>query len=205
VPVAVRRVVKAIAALLLGCSAALLVACGGDSKLIPGDEASTLRDTLASVESACARGQVDEARASAAKFQGDVDSLATRSVDRRLLAKLRDGAGRLQRLVDETCQNASQTPTQTETQPAPPVTTTPTTTQQTTTTAPTDTGTTTTPPSDGGTTTPGDGGGTTPPSDGGGGTTPPGGSPNDGSNGDGANQGTPGGALAPGQGGAGNP
>lgn len=218
-PVALRRLLAPVLAVLLGIAAALLVACGDSNGLIPGDEASRLRDALAGVESACANGQLARAQASARRFEQRVAQLRAAGVDRRLVANLRDGAQRLREVVDDQCDTVTETvPTTTETVP-PPVDTTPqepvapdTTTAPPPTTAPDQGG--GTPPAGGGRTTPpsgGDGGGTTPPSDGGrqqpqgpsqqqpGGGAPV--QPGDGSSEPNVNRGTPGGVLAPGQGG----
>mgnify|MGYP001268819411 FL=1 len=191
---------------------AALVACGDSDGLIPGDEASSLRDALDGVEAACANGQLARAEASALRFQRRVEQLRAAGVDDRLVANLRQGAQRLREVVAD-CDTVTETvPTTTETVPPPVDTTpqepvTPTATTPPPTTTPDQGG--TTPPAGGGRTTPpaggGGGGGTTPPSGGGQQPSQPGGDtpvqPGDGSSQPNVNRGTPGGALAPGQGG----
>jgi hypothetical protein len=210
VPFAVRRLVTALALALLGIAAAVLVACGDSNGLIPGDEASSLRNALDGVQSACANGQLARAEASAARFERNVAQLTAADVDRRLIRTLRDGADRLQQVVARECATVTETietqteaiePATTPTATTPPPVTTPTQTP----TTPGD-GTPTTPSDQGDGTTPSDGGGATPPSDDGGGAAPPDGgqSPSDqgaSPNTPDVNRGTPGGALAPGQGG----
>jgi len=198
---AVSRFSKAIVIGVLGCAAAVFVACGDTNGLLPGDRASSLGSALDGVSSACARGNVGDAEAAAARVRRQVEGLAATDVDRRLLRNLRQGADTIAQLVPETCTAVTETvPTITEQQTTPvtPETNQPTTPETPTTTPTTpDTGggTTTTPDTGGGTTTPDTGGGTP---DTGGGTPDTGGdtqTPD-------ANQGNPGGALAPGQGGS---
>ncbi|MBB4664507.1 hypothetical protein [Conexibacter arvalis] len=204
---ALSRFSKAIVIGVLGCAAAILVACGDSNGLLPGDRASSLDSALDGVSAACARGSVDDAEAAVARVQRQVDGLSSEDVDPRLIRNLRDGVGTIEELIPDSCEEVSTTvETQTEVV-TPPVDTTPQqeTPPQTTSTTPSDGGGTTTTPPDtgGGTTTPPDtGGGTTPP-DSGGGATPPdsGGGTAPGSDVPDVNQGTPGGALAPGQGG----
>lgn len=204
---AVSRFSKAIVIGVLGCAAAVLVACGDSNGLLPGDRASSLDSALDGISAACARGQVGDAQAAVASVQRQVDGLAADQVDPRLIRYLQAGVATVEELIPESCTNVTETqPTITEVVP-PPVDTTPETVPETTpseTTTTPDTGGGTTPPdTGGGTTTPPDTGGTTPPDTGGGtepdtgGTTPP-----DTGGGDaGANEGNPGGAGLPGEGG----
>lgn len=198
---ALRRFSKAIVIGALGCAAAFLVACGDRTGLLPSDQASSLSGALDRVAAACSNGEVDGAANAAAQFRQEVDGLSPGTVDRRLIANLRDGASTLEQLIADTCTVQETVPTETTTQPAPPPTT-PTTPPTTPTTPPT---TPTTPPTT--PTTPDTGGGATTPPDTGGSTTPPdtGGSTGGGSGADHSqpdvNPGNPGGALAPGQGG----
>jgi hypothetical protein len=196
------RFSKAIVIGVLGCAAAVFVACGDTNGLLSGDRASSLDNALDGVSSACARGNVGDAESAAARVQRQVEGLAATDVDRRLLRNLRQGADTIAQLVPETCTAVTETmPTITEQQTPVTPETTPSTTPETPTTTPTtpDTGggTTTTPDTGGGTTTPPDTGGGTPDT-GGGGTPDTGG----GTQTPDANQGNPGGALAPGQGGS---
>lgn len=200
---AVSRFSKAIVFGVLGCAAAVLVACGDRNGLLPGDQASSLSSALDGVAAACSRGQVDAASDAAAQFQQRVDRLSARTVDRQLIANLRQGASTLEQLVSDTCTEVQETIRTETTQTPPPVTapTTPSTTPTTPSTTPT-----TPPDTGGGTTTPPDtGGGTTTPPDTGGGTTTPetgGGATDDQQVQPDVNEGNPGGALAPGQGGS---
>lgn len=204
---AVSRASKAILIGVLGCAAAILVACGDSNGLLPGDQASKLSSALDGVSAACQGGDVTRAQAAAARFGDDVAGLSAATVDRRLIRGLRQGAATLEQLVAEcdretipttvvtTPDTTPTTPpatTPAETVPVEPPVTTPTTPPETTPTTPPDTG----------------GGTTTPPDDTGGGTVPP----DTGDTGGGddgtadpsqpdVNQGNPGGALAPGQGG----
>ncbi|MDW5593114.1 hypothetical protein VSS74_02110 [Conexibacter stalactiti] len=192
---------------VLGCAAAIFVACGDSNGLLPGDQANKLSTALDGVSAACQGGDVTRAQAAAARFGDEVAGLSAASVDRRLIRGLRQGASTLEELVvecdqetipttvvttPETTPTTPATTTPAETTPVEPPVTTPTTPPETTPTTPPDTG--------GGTTTPPDtGGGTTPP-DTGGETPPDTGDTGDPSQPD-VNQGNPGGALAPGQGG----
>jgi hypothetical protein len=177
-----RFALKALPLGMLGCAAALLVACGDRSGLLSGSQAGSLQDALAAVQSACSGGEPARAEIAAQSFADRVNALPAGSVDRRLIANLQQGGATLQSLVARTCTGT--TPTATTTTPT--TTTATTTTATTTTTAPTPTTPTTTTPTTTTPTTPVPGGG----GDGGG----PGG---DEGNGGGAG-GNPGGA-APGQ------
>ncbi|ADB52935.1 hypothetical protein [Conexibacter woesei] len=201
---AVSRFSKAIVIGVLGCAAAVLVACGDRNGLLPGDQASSLSSALDGVAAACSRGQVDAALDAAGQFQQRVDGLSARTVDRQLIRNLRQGASTLEQLVSDTCTEVQETiPTETIPKPSPETTPTPSTTPTTPTTPQT-----TPPDTGGGTTTPPDttgGGTTTPPDTGGdGGTTPDtgGGATDDQQVQPDVNEGNPGGALAPGQGGS---
>ena len=200
------RFSKAIVIGVLGCAAAILVACGDSNGLLTGDRASSLDSALDGVQAACARGLTDDAQAAVAKVRREVDGLSADGVDRRLVRQLRAGADTIAELIPQSCETVTDTiETQTEVVPSPeqtttsPPATTPTT-PSTTPTTPSDGGGATTPPeSDGGATTP-DGGET--PDTGGGGTPPSDTGDGSGEQPPDANQGNPGGALAPGQGGS---
>jgi hypothetical protein len=178
-----RFALKVVPLAVLGCAAALLVACGDRSGLLSSSQSASLQDSLSTVQSACADGNAARAQIAAQGFADRVDALSSGAVDRRLLRNLEDGASTLRSLVSRTCTGTtSTTPATTAT-----TTTTPTTTTVTTTTTPTSTTTTPTTPTTTTTPTP-----PTTPSDNGGGT--PGGS-------DGEGNGVPGnpGGAAPGQ------
>jgi len=207
---AVSRFSKAIVIGVLGCAAAVLVACGDSNGLLPGDRASSLDSALDGVSAACARGLPDRAQAAVLRVQRQVDELGADGVDPRLIRHLQEGVATVEELIPQTCTAVTETQeTITEVVP-PPVETTPETTPPETTPSETPT----TPDTGGGTAPPDTGGGTTtPPDTSGGGTTPDtggstpdtGGSTPDTGSGtetpDGANQGNPGGAGLPGEGG----
>lgn len=203
---AVSRASKAISIGVLGCAAAILVACGDSNGLLPGDQASQLSSALDGVSAACAGGDVTRAQAAAARFGDDVANLSAATVDRRLIRGLREGAATLEQLVAECDQETIATTVETTPETSPPATT-PTTPVETVPVAPPAT-TPTTPPATTPTTPPDTGGGTTTPPDTGGGTPPDTGG-DTGDSGGGTvdpsqpdvNDGNPGGALAPGQGG----
>lgn len=186
-----RFALKVVPLALLGCAAALLVACGDRNGLVSGSEASSLQEALAAAQIACASGDEAGAELAAQRFAERVDALP-QTVDRRLVANLQQGAATLATLATAGCTDTSSTPT---TPTTITTTTTPTTTTEPTTpttpttpiepTTPTIPPTTPTPP-------------TVPPDDGSGngGGTPGGGNPPPGP------AGNPGGA-APGQGGDG--
>jgi hypothetical protein len=163
-----RFAMKALPLGALGCAAALLVSCGNGNGLLSGGQASSLQDALASVQSACAGGQVARAAIAAQSFSDRVAALPAGQVDQRLVASLRRGAARLESLVPGTCTGTASTVTTPTTTTAPTTvttttttTTTPTTTTVTTPTTPTTPTTTTPTPPDNGGGTPGggDGGG----------------------------------------------
>jgi hypothetical protein len=158
-----RFALKVIPIGVLGCAAALLVACGNRNGLLSGGDASNLQNALASAQSACANGQIDRAALAAQRFSDRVDGLSPRSVDRRLIANLQQGARTLEQLVAQTCtQTTATTPTTPTTTAMPTTATTPTATTPTaptTSTAPTTTTPTTPTTSTGGGTPPGQSGG----------------------------------------------
>ena len=134
-----RTALKVVPLALLGVAAALLVACGDRSGLLSGDQAGSLQDALAAAQSACADGQEPRAELAAQRFAERVEALPPGSVDRRLIANLREGAATLASLVPQTCTSTTDTTTT-------PTTVTTTTTPTTTTTTPTEPTTPTTPP-----------------------------------------------------------
>jgi hypothetical protein len=194
---------KAIVVGVLGCVAAVLVACGDTNGLLPGDQANKLSSALDGVSAACQGGDVARAQAAAAQFRTDVDRLRRSNVDTTLIRGLNQGAATLEQLIDTTCTEET-IPTQTTVEPPPD--TTPVPPPETTPTTPPPETTPTTPPQTTPTTPPDTGGGTptTPPDTGGG--APPetpadGGDTGDGQTPPDANEGNPGGAVAPGAGG----
>ncbi len=71
---AVSSAPKAIVIGVLGCAAAILVACGDRNGLLPGDQASKLSSALDGVSAACQAGDVARAQSAAARFNADVCS-----------------------------------------------------------------------------------------------------------------------------------
>jgi hypothetical protein len=128
-------------AAVLGVTSAALVACGssgGDrSDLIPQRSASRLKSALSDVESAVDQGNCDAAERAVARARGVLVNLP-RSVDDRLVARLRDGLDNLQQIAPDECGRQDTTSTETTTQTTTPTDTTPTDTTPTDTT-PTDT------------------------------------------------------------------
>jgi hypothetical protein len=131
-------------AFLLGVAAAILVACGGGSnkKLLPQVSADRLKNDLADIRKALDEQDCSGAGSALADFRRDLERVPP-TVDRRLRARLRDGADKVQARIPNDCQ--AEPTTSTETVP----TTTTTAPTETTTTPPTETNTTptnTTPP-----------------------------------------------------------
>jgi hypothetical protein len=163
-----RLALKLVPLAVLGCAAALLVACGDRNGLLSGSEAGSLEEALASAQSACAGGDLPGAELAAQRFSDRVSALPPGTVDPELIENLQQGAETLAQLASDTCTATTGTTTPTvttttvpTTTTAPTVTTTPTTpTEPTTPTTPTEPPVTpTTPPDDGGATDPGNGGG----------------------------------------------
>jgi hypothetical protein len=126
---------------LLGVAAAILVACGGGSnkKLLPQVSADRLKNDLADIRQALDAQDCSGASSALADLRRDLERVPP-TVDRRLRARLRDGADKVQARIPDDCQAEPTTSTETV-----PTTTTTAPTDTTTTTAPTDTS--TTPPS----------------------------------------------------------
>lgn len=191
-----RFAVTAISAGVLGLAAALLVACGNGNGLLSSDEAGSLGNALAGVESACASGQLDAAERHAQQFRDEVSALSP-DVDARLTRNLARGASTLEELVPQTCTAATETlqtestPATTPTEPETPTTAPP---PETTTTPVEPPATTPTEPPSGTEPPPSNGGGETPPDNGGGTSGSSGGSGTPGSSGNQGNQGGQGGS-----------
>jgi hypothetical protein len=145
-----RAAVKVVPLAVLGCAAALLVACGDRNGLLSGSDSSGLQDALAAARSACLAGQDARAELAAERFADRVAALPPGSVDRRLIANLQQGAVTLEALVAQTCNATTDTTPPTVTTTTTPTTvtttTTPTTTAPTTPTTPTEPPTTPTSP-----------------------------------------------------------
>ena len=132
------RVLPSLAALILGASTALLVACGGDGR-IPASNASSLTSALNQISSDYRAGRCSAAQRAVIKAQNEVVALPD-SVDASLRQRLQSGIQNLAKQVPARCSQA-----QTQTQQTQPDTT-------ATNTTPTDTGTTDTGTTDTGTT-----------------------------------------------------
>ena len=133
-----RRVLPALAALVLGAATAALVACGGDGR-IPSGDASSLKSALSRIEADYRAGRCQTAVQDVEKAQNALLNLPN-SVNADLRNRLESGIQNLQKRVPATCDQA-QTQTQ---QTQPDTTTTDTTTSESTETETTTTETTTT-------------------------------------------------------------
>jgi cell division protein FtsN len=177
-------------ALLCGFAVAFAVGCGDRSNLIPASRAAELTQQLSDLQASIDAGRCEGLSGRVQAFRDDAADLGGQ-VDRRLRARINDGAASLQRHAVEDCEaKAAEAREQTETTPTETVpeeteTTTTTTETQTQTATTETTPSTVTPPETTTPTTPapeepappvepdpGDGG---EPSDGNGGTSPEGG------------------------------
>jgi hypothetical protein len=116
-------------ALALGAAAAMLVACGDRSGLIPSGDASQLDQHLDAVQSAVANGDCAVVDVRVQRVRGDVDNLRANGIDRRLYRRLSAGVSTLSERAQTECQAPETTQTQQTT--TVPTTTTPTTTTPT--------------------------------------------------------------------------
>lgn len=127
-------------ALLCGFAAALAVGCGDRSNLIPTSRASELTQQLSDLQASISAGKCDGLSGRVQAFHDDAADLGG-TVDKRLRARINDGAASLQEHAVSDCQAAADAAQQTETQPSD---TTPEETQTDTTTTETQTQTVTT-------------------------------------------------------------
>jgi hypothetical protein len=139
---------RAILAGVLGFAASVVVACGGGSGLLSGDQANSLKGQLDQVSTALASGACNDVSGALGSLSNAVANLPS-SVNATLRNNLSQGATTVAQLARQECRPAA-TKTRTETTPATttdttPATTTDTTPAATTTTTPT-TPTNTTPP-----------------------------------------------------------
>jgi hypothetical protein len=143
----VRRAFPHLTALLCGVAAALVVGCGDRSSLIPPNRASSMKDTLAQVQSAIESGDCAAAADGVRQLRAKAEALPP-SVDSRLRIRIRQGVASLAADFGRDCAAAKVQTVQTQTETTPTVTTTtettPTATTPTTTTPTTTTPTTTT-------------------------------------------------------------
>jgi hypothetical protein len=124
-------------ALLCGFAVALAVGCGDRSNLIPASRSAELQQQLDDLQASIAAGECDGLSGRVEAFRDDAASLGG-EVDKRLRARINDGAASLRRHAVSDCQDAAEAADaareQTETQPSettPPETETNTTTTET--------------------------------------------------------------------------
>jgi hypothetical protein len=141
---------RAVLAGALGFAAAFVVACGGGSGLLSGNQASSLNNQLDSVSSALASKNCGDVSSATSQLADDVVNLPS-SINSTLRNNLTQGVSTIAQLARRQCANVPSTPTTPTTPTAPTTTTqthtttTPTTPTHTTTTPTTPTNTTTTP------------------------------------------------------------
>jgi hypothetical protein len=128
---------RAILAGVLGFAASFVVACGGGSGLLTGDQASSLNNQLDQVSTALASGSCDTVSSATSELSNAVANLPS-SVNATLRNNLSQGASTVGQLARQHCHTTS-TATHTETTPATTTDTTPSTPTQTTTSTPTQT------------------------------------------------------------------
>lgn len=138
-----RHASRAILAGALGFAAAFVVACGGGSGLLSGNQASTLNNQLDSVSSALASKNCGDVSNATSQLADDVVNLPE-SINSTLRNNLTQGVSTIAQLARRQCANVPSTPT-TQTPTTTTTTTTTTTQTHTTTTPTTPTRTTTTP------------------------------------------------------------
>jgi hypothetical protein len=136
---------RAVLAGALGFAAAFVVACGGGSGLLSGNQASSLNNQLDSVSSALASKNCGDVSSATSQLADDVVNLPS-SINSTLRNNLTQGVSTIAQLARQQCANVPSTPT-TPTTPTAPTTTTQTHTA-TTPTTPTHTNTTPTTPTD---------------------------------------------------------
>jgi hypothetical protein len=137
-------------ALVCGFAVALAVGCGDRSNLIPASRAAELTQQLSDLQASIDGGRCDGLSGRVQAFHDDAADLGG-SVDKRLRARINDGAASLQRHALEDCEAKAaeareQTETTTETTPQETQTNTTTTETQTQTTTTETTPPTVTPP-----------------------------------------------------------
>jgi cell division septation protein DedD len=135
------RVVPFVLAAVLGVAAAALVSCGGSRRdLIPPRSADRMKSALSDVRTAVHDGDCEGASRALSRARGALLNLP-RSVDDRLVTRLRQGISRLEVLAPRECVQETQTTTPPTTETTTPETT-PTETTTTPETTPTETTTT---------------------------------------------------------------
>jgi cobalamin biosynthesis Mg chelatase CobN len=132
----------------LGFAVSFLVACGGGSNLLSGDQSSTLNGRLDEVSAAVDGGQCGGATRATASFSNYVSNLPSK-VSPTLRANLLQGVSTVNDLAQRDCQTAAQSTsssTTTSSTTTSPTTTTPSSTASTTTVSTTTPSTTSTTP-----------------------------------------------------------
>jgi hypothetical protein len=138
-------------ALLCGFAAALAIGCGDRSNLIPSSRSAELQQQLTDLQASIAAGECDGLSGRVQAFHDDAADLGG-AVDKRLRARINDGAASLQEHASSDCQAAADAAAQqtetttTETTPQETQTDTTTTETQTQTTTTETTPSTVTPP-----------------------------------------------------------
>jgi hypothetical protein len=153
-----RHAPRAILAAGLGFAASFVVACGGSSGLLSGDQSNALSGQADQISSAVQSGNCGAAVNASAVLNGDVQTLPV-TVNATLRQNLSQGASTIAELARRDCHQhtgvtaipktsstttATSTSTSTSTTSTTPTTTTSTSPTSTTATTPTDTGTTST-------------------------------------------------------------
>lgn len=116
-----RQLVPSLLALVLGAACAGLVACGDDSKKIPGARADALLTRLEQVRSSMESGSCAQAAEQADRLLDEARELPG-TIDRKLRQRIGDGAEKLVEEVPEDCE-APQTTETTDTTTLPETTT----------------------------------------------------------------------------------
>jgi type II secretory pathway pseudopilin PulG len=112
------RLPHLLAALLCGLAAALALGCADRSNLIPAGRASELTQQLTDLQASIAAGECDGLSGRVTAFRNDAADLGG-AVDRRLRARINDGAASLREHAVGDCQAAADAARQqTETQPS---------------------------------------------------------------------------------------
>jgi hypothetical protein len=105
-------------ALLCGFAVAFAVGCGDRSNLIPASRASALTQQLSDIQASIDAGQCDGLSGRVEAFRNDAADLDG-GIDKRLRARINDGAASLQEHAVEDCETqAAEAREQTETTPS---------------------------------------------------------------------------------------
>jgi hypothetical protein len=107
-----RHAPRALLAGGLGFAVSFLVACGGGSGLLTGNQADTLNSQLDQVSAAFQSGQCGAAASAATAFSNAIENLPA-SVNASLINNLRQGASAVGQLTATNCRTQSTTTTAT--------------------------------------------------------------------------------------------